>query len=83
MCGCRWRRETDRVAIDGSKIKANASKHRGISHERMRCEERRLREEVKRLLAEAEQVDKAAMNCWPSWPAVGKAPDARQSPIWW
>jgi transposase len=47
-----------RVAIDGSKIKANASKHKAMSHERMLREQRRLREEVKRLLAEAEQTDK-------------------------
>jgi hypothetical protein len=46
------------VAIDGSKIKANASKHKAMSHERMGREEQRLREEVKRLLAEAEQTDK-------------------------
>jgi len=47
-----------RVAIDGSKIKANASKHKAMSHERMLREQQRLREEVKRLLAEAEQTDK-------------------------
>ena len=47
-----------RVAIDGTKIKANASKHKALSYERMLREEQRLREEVKRLLAEAEQTDK-------------------------
>lgn len=47
-----------RVAIDGTKIKANASKHKAMSYERMLREEARLREEVKRLLAEAEQTDK-------------------------
>jgi transposase len=47
-----------RVAIDGSKIKANASKHKAMSHERMLRDEQRLREEVKRLLSEAEQSDK-------------------------
>jgi len=47
-----------RVAIDGSKIKANASKHKAMSHERMLREQQRLREEVKQLLAEAEQTDK-------------------------
>jgi hypothetical protein len=40
------------VAIDGSKFTANASKHKAMSQERM------LREEVKRSLAEAEQTDK-------------------------
>src|ERR1700689_4215608 len=47
-----------RVAIDGTKVKANASKHKAMSYERMLREEQRLREEVKRLLAEAEQTDK-------------------------
>jgi septal ring factor EnvC (AmiA/AmiB activator) len=47
-----------RVAIGGSKIKANASKHKAMSHERMLCEQQHLREKVKRLLAEAEQTDK-------------------------
>jgi transposase len=48
-----------RVAIDGTKIKANASKHKAMSYERMLREEARLHEEVKQLLAEAEQTDKA------------------------
>ena len=47
-----------RVAIDGTKIKANASKHKAMSYERILRQEQRLREEVKRLLAEAEQTDK-------------------------
>jgi transposase len=47
-----------RVAIDGTKIKANASKHKAMSYERMLREEARLHEEVKQLLAEAEQTDK-------------------------
>jgi transposase len=46
-----------RVVIDGTKIKANASKHKAMSYERMLREEQRLREEVKQLLAEAEQTD--------------------------
>jgi len=47
-----------RVAIDGTKIKANASKHKAMSYERMLREEQRLREEGNRLLAEAEQKQK-------------------------
>ena len=47
-----------RVAIDGTRIKANTSKHKAMSYERMLREEQRLREEVKRLLAEAEQAVK-------------------------
>jgi transposase len=45
------------VAIDGTKVKANASKHKAMSYERMEETERRLREEVQRLLEEAERVD--------------------------
>lgn len=45
------------VAIDGTKIKANASKHKAQSYERMSETEKRLEEEVKKLLEEAERVD--------------------------
>jgi transposase len=48
-----------RVAIDGSKVKANASKHKAMSYERMKAKERELREEVRRLLSEAERQDEA------------------------
>jgi transposase len=45
------------VAIDGTKVKANASKHKAMSYDRMSATEKRLEEEVQKLLAEAEQVD--------------------------
>ena len=45
------------VSIDGSKIKANASKHKAMSYERMCEAERKIAEEVERLLAEAERID--------------------------
>ena len=45
------------VAIDGTKVKANASKHKAMSYRRMVQEERRLRAEVDRLLGDAEAVD--------------------------
>lgn len=48
-----------RVAIDGSKVKANASKHKAMSYGRMRDKERQLRDEVKQLLAQAEATDAA------------------------
>jgi transposase len=47
------------VAIDGTKVKANASKHKAMSYKRMLSEERRLREEVERLLGEADAADAA------------------------
>lgn len=45
------------VALDGTKMKANASKHKSMSYGRMKTRERELTEEVERLLKEAEQVD--------------------------
>lgn len=45
------------VAIDGSKFKANASKHKAMSYDRMNATEKKLEEEVRALLAEAERVD--------------------------
>jgi transposase len=45
------------VALDGTKVKANASKHKAMSYERMEETEKKLQEEVKALLAEAAGVD--------------------------
>ena len=47
-----------RVALDGSKVKANASKHKAMSYGRMDETEKRLREEVRKLLRQAEATDK-------------------------
>jgi transposase len=47
------------VAIDGSKIQGNASKHKAMSYERMRQQEKAIREQVKELLARAEAIDAA------------------------
>ncbi|HEX2344058.1 MAG TPA: IS1182 family transposase [Vicinamibacterales bacterium] len=48
-----------RVALDSSKMKANASKHKAMSYGRMREKQRQLRAEVKDLLAQAEAADAA------------------------
>ena len=45
------------VAIDGTKIKANASKWRTMSYAAMNDAEEKLQAEVARLLAEAERID--------------------------
>lgn len=45
------------VALDGTKIKANASKHKAMSYERMQASERALAEEVRGWLKRAEQQD--------------------------
>jgi transposase len=48
-----------RVALDGTKVKANASKHKAMSYQRMGEKQRQLRAEVKALLAQAEAADAA------------------------
>lgn len=45
------------VALDGTKVKANASRHKAMNYGRMKLAEADLEGEVKRLLAEAERVD--------------------------
>jgi len=46
-----------RVSLDGTKVKANASKHKAMSYGRMNERQRQLRQEVKQLLAQAEAAD--------------------------
>ena len=48
-----------RVALDGTKVKANASRHKAMSYGRMPEREATLAAEVERILAEAEAVDRA------------------------
>src|ERR1019366_9218272 len=45
------------VSIDGTKIKANASKHKAMSYKHMNETEARLRQEIDALLAAAEKTD--------------------------
>jgi transposase len=45
------------VALDGTKVRANASKHKAMSYGRMVEKEQELETEVARLLAEAQAVD--------------------------
>lgn len=45
------------IALDGTKIKANASQHKAMSYKRMKEEEARLESEIKELLHKAEAVD--------------------------
>ncbi|HEV2487492.1 MAG TPA: IS1182 family transposase [Terracidiphilus sp.] len=47
------------VAIDGTKIKAKASKHKAMSYGRMGETEARLKQEIEALLKQAEDVDAA------------------------
>jgi len=47
-----------RVALDGTKVKANASKHKAMSYGRMGEKEKQIREEIQQLLAQAEAADR-------------------------
>lgn len=46
------------IALDSTKVKANASRHKAMSYGRMKQEEKRLKEEIHQLLTKAEAVDK-------------------------
>jgi len=48
-----------RIALDGTKVKANASKHKAMSYERMKEKQQAIRAEVRALLAQAEATDAA------------------------
>jgi transposase len=59
------------VAFDGTKVKANASKHKAMSYKRMVEEERRLAAEVEALLAKADATDRREDEQY----GVGQAPE--------
>lgn len=47
-----------KVVIDGTKVKANANKHKAVSYKRSGEIEKRLEQEVKELLRQAEETDR-------------------------
>jgi transposase len=48
-----------RVALDGTKVRANASRHRAMSYDRMLRAENEIADQVEALLADAERIDAA------------------------
>ena len=48
-----------KLSIDGTKVRANASKHKAMSYDRMQAEEQRLESEIEALLRQADAVDEA------------------------
>ena len=48
-----------RVALDGAKVKANASRHKAMSYDRMKKDEERLQQEIADLMAQADAADSA------------------------
>jgi hypothetical protein len=49
--------KSGRVALDGTKINANAGKHKAMGYDRMKRKEKDLRSQIKDLLAQAEAAD--------------------------
>lgn len=47
------------ISLDGTKIKANASKHKAMSYGRMKQDKERLKQEIEEILRQAEKVDAA------------------------
>jgi transposase len=59
LCAQAGLAKVGRIALDGSKVKANASRHKAMSYDYMLKEEKRLKKEIKALLAQAEEADQA------------------------
>jgi transposase len=59
LCALAGLAKVGTIAPDGTKIKANASRHKAMSYDRMKAEEERLEEEIATLLAEARASDDA------------------------
>src|SRR4028119_1825974 len=60
LCALAGLAKVGTIALDGTKIKANASRHKAMSYDRMKTEEERLKQEIAKLLADAQAVDQAA-----------------------
>ena len=82
LCALAGLARVGTIALDGTKVKANASRHKAMSYDRMKEEEERLEEEIARLLAEAEAADEAEdqhgpdrreTNCPTNWRGVKAA----------
>jgi transposase len=59
LCALAGLAKVGTIALDGTKVKANASRHKAMSYDRMKTEEIRLKEEIAKLLADAEATDQA------------------------
>jgi len=57
LCSRSGLKTLGHIALDGSKVPANASKHKAMSYGRMKEEEKRLSAEIEALLCRAEEVD--------------------------
>jgi transposase len=57
LCGRAGLLSLEHVSLDGSKVEANASKHKAMSYGRMQTEIERLEREIREFSAKAERVD--------------------------
>ena len=57
LCALAGLAKVGTIALDGTKIKASASRHKAMSYDRMPEEEARLKQEIATILAEAESAD--------------------------
>jgi transposase len=59
LCALAGLAKVGTIALDGTKVKANASRHKAMSYDRMKTEEARLQKEIADMLAEARAADDA------------------------
>jgi transposase len=61
LCALAGLARVGTIALDGTKVKANAnaSRHKAMSYDRMKTEEERLKKEIADILAEAQTADNA------------------------
>src|SRR5437763_13851338 len=57
LCALAGLARVGTIALDGTKVKANASRHKAMSYGRMQAEEERLKQEIARLLSDAQAAD--------------------------
>jgi len=57
LCARAGLKTVGHVSLDGSKVQANASKHKAMSYGRMKEEEKRLEAEIEALMKRAEETD--------------------------
>lgn len=57
LCGRAGLLNLEHVSLDGSKVDANASKHKAMSYGRMQSETERLEQEIREFVRKAETVD--------------------------
>src|SRR5436305_11714195 len=59
LCALAGLAKVGTIAPDGTKVKADASRHEAMSYDRMKAEEARLKQEIAQLLADARAADDA------------------------